>query len=113
MQVGPTGAEKTNFAMALNFAMARGVDFLHWKARRAAKHMLYIDGEMSRRLIKERLIQAVDRHGAIPDNLTIINRDDYPMMPPLNTPEGQKFIDWIIGQIEGVEFATSTTCSHC
>lgn len=101
--IGSTGTGKTNFGMALAFAMSKGTDFLHWRTPRAAKHLLYVDGEMSSRLLRERLIQAVDRHGHIPDNLTVLNRDDFPQMPPLNTPDGQQFMDRAIADL-GAEF---------
>src|SRR5207302_965870 len=45
---------KTNFALALGMRIAAGANFLHWEGRRACK-VLYIDGEMSRRLLKQRL----------------------------------------------------------
>src|SRR5262245_1059306 len=50
-----TGLGKTNLGLALGMRIAAGVDFLHWKGVRPAR-VLYIDGEMSRRLLKERLL---------------------------------------------------------
>ncbi len=60
--VAPSGLGKTNFAMATAFHMAAGIDFLHWKTIRAAR-VLFIDGEMSRRLFKKRLADAARRLG--------------------------------------------------
>src|SRR3546814_4582789 len=57
MLVAPTGLGKTNLCMALAFAMAEGRDFLHWRAHRPCS-VLYIDGEMSRRLVKIRLARS-------------------------------------------------------
>jgi len=101
--VADTGLGKTNFGLALALDMAAGEDFLHWRCRRPAR-ILFIDGEMSTRLIKRRLIDAARRAGNSPSGFFILNGDDYPDMPPLNTPDGQAFIDNIIEQIGGVDF---------
>jgi hypothetical protein len=90
--VGPTGLGKTNFGLALAVSSAAGVDFLHWRAARKAR-VLYIDGEMSRRLMRQRLRDAARRAGAQPSGLVILSREDCEDMPPLNTGAGQKFID--------------------
>src|SRR4051812_19639381 len=50
----PTGLGKTMFGMALGLAIATGNNFLHWQGRRPAK-VLYVDGEMSQRLMKRRI----------------------------------------------------------
>jgi hypothetical protein len=101
--VSPTGLGKTNFCLALAFAMALGQDFLHWHACRRAR-VLYIDGEMSRRLVKERLADAARRAGAVPDRLFVLCREDMQDMEPLNTLEGQQFINGLIEQLGGVDF---------
>ena len=54
----PTGLGKTNFAMALAFAIADGAAFLPWRGSGRAARVLYIDGEMSKRLLKARLADA-------------------------------------------------------
>jgi hypothetical protein len=102
--VGPTGRGKTHLGMALAFAMANGTDFLHWKAHRAARRVMYVDGEMSARLARSRLREAINRHGRPPENLIVINRHFFPDMPPLNTEPGQKFIDDLIAKAGGVDF---------
>ncbi len=95
--VGPTGLGKTNFGLALAVSSAAGVDFLHWQAIRKAR-VLYIDGEMSRRLMRQRLRDAARRAEAQPDGLIVLSREDCEDMPPLNTAAGQKFIDkFLIG----------------
>jgi hypothetical protein len=102
--VADTGLGKTNFCLALAFAMALGRDFLQWKAGRPC-HVLYIDGEMSRRLMKTRLADAARRAGGtVPDTLFVISRDDLPDMPPLNTEDGQRFIDALIESFGGLDF---------
>jgi AAA domain len=93
---GPSGIGKTNFLLALTLSLATGSDFLHWHTVRAGR-VLYIDGEMPVRLIKRRLADAVQRQGSRSDNLIVVSREDYPDMPPLNTPAGQQFVDQFIG----------------
>jgi len=102
--VGPTGRGKTHLGMAVAFSMAAGTDFLHWKAYRAAKRVMYVDGEMSARLARSRLREAIKRHGRPPENLIVINRHFFPAMPPLNTKDGQQFIDDLIAKAGGVDF---------
>jgi hypothetical protein len=100
--IGPTGIGKSNFALAISFAVAAGLAFLHWGACRPAR-VLYIDGEMSARLLRDRLREAAQRHNVVPTTLWVINREDFPGLPPLNTEDGQKFIEWIIEQVGGVD----------
>jgi len=95
MVSAPSGAGKTNFSLALAAHMAAGQDFLHWKSHRPAR-VLYIDGEMPRELIQQRIQDTERRLGCPVDGLYILALDDHPEMPPLNTPEGQAFVDqWI------------------
>jgi hypothetical protein len=100
--VAPTGLGKTNFSMALGMAVAAGVDFLHWRGRRPAR-VLYIDGEMSRRLYRQRIADAVARLGLEPAGFHALSREDLEEMPPLNTPEGQACIERIVAAIGGVD----------
>src|SRR6516164_1244366 len=92
MLVGPTGLGKTNLCIAAAVHSSAGRDFLHWRAHRAAR-VLYIDGEMPSRLIKQRLQDAARRAACQSDNLVVLSREDYPDMPPLNTEKGQPYID--------------------
>ena len=95
--VGPTGLGKTNFGLALAFSIAAGVDFLHWKGGRP-RRVLYIDGEMPRRLMKQRLMDASRRaDGAKPSGLFVLSREDLDL-PPLNSEEGYKFLIEFIEQ---------------
>jgi hypothetical protein len=100
--IGPTGIGKTNLGLAIAFAIATGSPFLHWAARRPAR-VLYIDGEMSPRLMKDRLQDAAQRQGSMPSTLWIVNREDFPNLPPLNTEEGQQFVEWMIEKIGVVD----------
>jgi AAA domain len=96
--VGPTGLGKTMFGLAVAFAIAGNKGFLHWAARRSG-HVLYVDGEMSVRLMKRRLLDTVDRAGIKPEGLYILSREDFPDMPPLNSKEGQNWFDDKIAQV--------------
>jgi hypothetical protein len=106
--IGPTGLGKTNFSMALAAAMAAGTDFLHWKGSGKPRRVLYVDGEMGERLMRQRIEDVVRRHGSKPDGLTVLCRANLERrginMPPLNTREGQQFIESIIERLGGVDF---------
>jgi hypothetical protein len=102
MLVAPTGIGKTNFGIVIAFSIASGRGFLHWTVSRSGR-VLFIDGEMSRRLLKMRLADAARRLGEIPEGLFILCRDDIEDMPPLNTAAGQGYIDRLIEQIGGVD----------
>jgi hypothetical protein len=60
-----TGIGKTNFSMALFGHIGAGKDFLHWHCPRS-RHVLYIDGEMSRKLFRDRIGDVVRRLGGPP-----------------------------------------------
>lgn len=100
-----TGIGKTMLCIAIAFAMALGVPFLHWQPRRKAR-VLYIDGEMPVDLMKERILAACDWFGvdADIDGLFFLSREDFDDMPPLNTPEGHAWLDRIIKELGGVDF---------
>jgi hypothetical protein len=104
MLVAPTGLGKTNIAMAISFAMAAGRGFLHWTGPANPARALFIDGEMSQRLFKSRLEDAARRLGFRPDTFFAFCRADVPNMQPLNTEEGQRYVDWLIEQVGGVDF---------
>ena len=95
-----TGLGKTMIGLALAVALATGTDLLHWKVPRP-RRVLYVDGEMPRELIKERLIDAVDRIKCARDamrHLSILSTEDAKDLPPLNTTEGQAWLDNFIEQ---------------
>ena len=91
---GPTGAGKTHLALAIAGAIATTAScFLHWTVPADARSILYIDGEMARDLIQDRMR---DLHRRL-DRTTLANfhmlcREDFPTMEGLNTPAGQEFV---------------------
>jgi hypothetical protein len=96
--VAPTGLGKTGFALAKALHAAAGKDFLHWRGRRPCK-VLYIDGEMARRLFKERIADAAKRLGEQPAGFHALSHEDVEGFAPLNTREGQSYIERLIEQI--------------
>jgi hypothetical protein len=98
----PTGLGKTNFAMALAASIAEGKDFLHWRGHRPCR-VLFVDGEMSRRLLKRRAEDVVRRMGLKPAGLFLLSHEDVPNFQPLNTPAGMATIKAVIQQLEAVD----------
>jgi AAA domain len=94
MFVAPTGLGKTMWGVGLAIALAAGVGFLNWAPRRKCR-VLYIDGEMSRRLMKRRLVEEVHRFGSMPD-MHILNHEDIENLQPLSTEVGRKQIETFI-----------------
>ena len=91
----PTGLGKSNLVIAMGQHIAAGLPFLHWNAARPAK-VLYIDGEMSRRLLRLRLIAEADRHGGDVSGFYALSHEDAGFAP-LNTKPGQA---WVLALIE-------------
>ncbi|OKO75122.1 hypothetical protein AC629_34355 [Bradyrhizobium sp. NAS80.1] len=109
----PTGLGKSNAAIAIGMRMAAGASFLHWEGRRPAK-VLYIDGEMSRRLLKQRLLaeevrllgetSEQVREQFNPAGFHALSTEDIPNFNPLNTRPGQMAIERIIAEMGGCDF---------
>jgi AAA domain/Bifunctional DNA primase/polymerase, N-terminal len=101
--VAATGLGKTQLATALAIHVAAGKDFLHWKAARPAK-VLYIDGEMSKRQLRKRILDLARRFtGPEPETLYFLSHEDVPNFAPLNTKAGQKWLDGFIERLGGVD----------
>src|SRR6516162_7354584 len=101
--VADTGLGKTNFAVAIAFAVAQGCGFLHWHGTGELHRALYIDGEMSVRLMRDRIEDAIRRAGSKPEGVFVLNTEDFPEMPPLSDRLGRFAIDKIIAAVGGVD----------
>jgi hypothetical protein len=99
----PTGIGKSLLCTALGLAIADGKPFFHWHGRRQSR-VLYIDGEMSNRLVKQRLDEAIRRHGGAPAGFHYLCIADLEKSSPLNTKDGQAAIEKQIKRIGGVDF---------
>jgi hypothetical protein len=90
---GPTGAGKTHLAMGMAGAIATGRGFLHLPGPAHSLLVLYIDGEMARDLIQDRMRDLQRRLGGVSlANLHMLCREDFPAMQGLNTPPGRTFV---------------------
>ena len=97
---GDTGIGKTLFGLELGFAAAAEREFSQLERRAAAPRVMYLDGEMPAETMKERIESAAAIYGNV--DLYAYNRDELAAdaMPPLNKPEGQK---WLWREIEAVK----------
>jgi hypothetical protein len=64
---------------------------------------LYIDGEMSRRLLRQRVLDEAARLGMSPETFFALSHEDIPNFKALNTPEGQAWLRAFIEKIGGVD----------
>jgi hypothetical protein len=97
----PTGLGKTNFLMGAALHISSGIDFLHWRVPEA-RSVLYVDGEMSRRLLQERILDGVRRLGEIgmPPKLFVFSTEDVEDFPMLTDPRAQQIIWDLVARIE-------------
>jgi AAA domain len=92
------------FFQAIAFALANSEGFLHWAGPSRPLRVLYVDGEMSRRQMKRRILDALRRSGGKkPESLFVLSKEDAESLPPLNTPEGQAWMDTFIEQHGGFD----------
>jgi AAA domain len=98
----PTGLGKTLLGIGLGLGVAAGTGFLHWRGIRPAR-VMFIDGEMSRRLLRARLADEASRLGLCPARMHALSHEDVENFGPLNTPQGQAFINGEIARIGGVD----------
>jgi hypothetical protein len=94
----PTGLGKTLFGIATSAAISPGEPFLSWQGRRPC-NVLYIDGEMSQRLLQSRLVDEARRSGGVPAGLHVLSHADIENFQPLNTEAGRSQIEEIIARI--------------
>jgi hypothetical protein len=104
MLYATTGIGKTMFALAMAAAMASGRPFLHWSVARPSR-VLLIDGEMARRVMKDRIAAEVQRlGGVIPETMFVLSHEDVERFAPLNTLDGRVYINDEIKRLGGVDF---------
>lgn len=98
--IGPTGIGKTLFSLAWAAAIAGGADFLGWRGRRLAR-VMYLDGEMSADLLKERLQIVAPLYGESielwPYNRDVLRANE---MAPLDSDLGRA---WLWREIDVVK----------
>jgi hypothetical protein len=94
-----TGLGKTNWGMAVAGHLGAGIDFLHWHIPRA-RRALFIDGEMSALVFKDRITDVVRRLGCLPSEARFLNHEDVKDWQPLNTEAGQRYIHELVTQTE-------------
>ena len=98
---GETGVGKTLFGLEIGGAISAGASFLNWDGTGRSTRVVYFDGETPAETFKERMEFIGQRYG--PDrplygyNRDILKDED---LPPLNTPEGEK---WLWREIEAVK----------
>jgi hypothetical protein len=98
LMFGDTGIGKTLFGFEIAAAVAAGSPFLNWQGREKPRRVMYFDGEMPGETVKERMQLLAERYS--PDlELWVFSRDVLKDgdMPPLNTPEGEK---WLLREID-------------
>ena len=99
MLSGPTGYGKSTVSMAMAWAGAAGKPFLHWRGSGRPRRILYIDSEMSPPHMAAQIKHATRRLGKAPEGLVVWSKM-LVSFPPLNTPEGQAFMDKLIAKAE-------------
>ena len=100
-----TGIGKTLLLIALTMNCSVGKPFLHWKPTRPIR-VLYIDGEMPARSIKQRLIDEARRIGITKsEGFHLLSHEDVPdgLWAPLNSPGGQALVERHIGIIGNLD----------
>jgi hypothetical protein len=91
---GETGVGKTLFGMDMSGAIASGRGMLNWAGSGVTRRVMYLDGELPAETFKERMEIVARQYG--PDIelyrycRDILGDDD---MPPLNKPEGAKWLE--------------------
>jgi hypothetical protein len=103
MLYASTGIGKTMFSIAMAMAMASGRPFLHWNVARPSR-VLLIDGEMARRVMKDRIATEAKRLGIVPETMFVLSHEDVAKFMPLNTKEGRMYINDEIKRLGGVDF---------
>ncbi|MBA2401502.1 MAG: AAA family ATPase, partial [Bradyrhizobium sp.] len=102
LMTADTGLGKSNLGVAIGMRISAARDFLHWRHHRPAR-VLYIDGEMSRRLLKQRIADEETRMGVRTETFFVLSCEDIENRKPLNSPEGAAWLKAFIKAIGGVD----------
>jgi hypothetical protein len=100
-----TGLGKTMVGIAIAFAVRFQRPLMHWEPsskRKRRPRVLFVDGEMPRDLMKERIALACEWFGVKGnrDGLFFLSREDFQDMPPLDEDEGQEWMDRKISRLK-------------
>ena len=98
MLFGPRGCGKTWVAVAMALSMSSGVKFLGHGPRNA-RRVIYLDGEMDLVTIQQRIKDLCVSLGIEPPaELRLFTPEVFTdLLPSINTPDGQRAIDEMIG----------------
>lgn len=90
------GIGKTHLSLGVAYAVAKGGEFLEWKAP-MPRNVLYVDGEMPASTLQERLARIITMSGdtTLPGKLNIVTPDLQRdgIMPDISTLEGQRLLN--------------------
>ena len=98
MLFGPRGRGKTWVALSLAICISACISFLGRKARRA-RRVIYLDGEMDLFTLRQRIVALCSSFNVDPPaNLKLFTPEAFTdLLPSINTSEGQRAIDEMIG----------------
>lgn len=98
MLFGPRGRGKTWVALSIAISISTGVPFLGRKPRRA-RRVIYLDGEMDLFTLRQRVVALCGSFQVEPPaNLKFFTPEAFTdLLPSINTLEGQRTIDQMIG----------------
>ena len=96
LMFAPRGIGKTFMALSLAYAVASGGTVMRWRAK-AARRVLYVDGEMPLASLQERLAgiaAGADHSPPDEDNFRLLPQDHYrDGLPDIASPEGRALIE--------------------
>ena len=98
MLFGPRGRGKTWVALSLAICISACIAFLGRKGRRA-RRVIYLDGEMDLFTLRQRILSLCRSFNVDPpSNLKLFTPEAFTdLLPSINTAEGQRAIDEMIG----------------
>jgi hypothetical protein len=102
MIAGAKGIGKTTFAIAIGMRASLGLPFLHLRKGGVCR-VLYVDADMGRRQLKDRLVAEAKRIGKTSDTFFAMSHEDVGVLLQLDTSvEARQAVeDWIEEKIGG------------